>query len=146
MECVAGSERREDCHRESGSRPVWTRGRGGAAKSGHLRTSENQAGVRRKYFAGGPVRAVGKCTGRNSGHVACCFAGNARRETMDDSRRDASANRAGSDYSERCQESRGGESFSGFCEELRRKFYAGEVWVLVSGKHEERKKKITQRL
>src|SRR6266700_5284007 len=146
MECAAGSERREDCHRESGSRPLWTRGRGVVAESRHLRTGENQAGVRRKHFTGGAVCAVGKCAGRNSGHVAGCFAGNARRETMGDSRGDAPANRAGSDYSERCQESRGGESFSGFCEELRRKFYAGEVWVLVSGKHEERKKKITQRL
>src|SRR5713226_7941295 len=117
MECVAGRAGKKDRHREPGACALRARGGRGAAGGGNLRIRKSQVGVRRKYFAGGAIRAVGKCPGGHYRDVACFGAGDARWQAMGNSREDAPRDRAGSDHSEKCHEQRCGAGVSGICEE-----------------------------
>src|SRR5882724_2242744 len=97
MESPAGRAGAEDCHCESAARALWAGSDGRDAKGGHLRASENETGVWRKYLAGGAVRAVGQRAGRNRGAVTGGFAGDERWRVLGGSSRDASSDRASGD-------------------------------------------------
>src|SRR5258708_32325713 len=140
-----GCKRKENCDRQSGACALRTRSGSCVAKGGNLRIRQSQAGVRRKYFTSGAVCAVGKCSGGHCGDVAGGFAGDAGWDALGNSRGEASGDRAGSDCFEGRKEKGIGSSVSGICEECCRTRHTGEVWFCVSGKDEERGKKITRR-
>src|SRR5260370_10573181 len=98
MEDLVECKRREDCDRQSRACAVRTCGGGCVAKGGNLRIRQGQAGVRRKYFAGGAVCAVGKCAGGDCGDVTGGFAGDARGETLGNSGGDASGGGGGGGF------------------------------------------------
>ncbi len=57
---TARSHCKEDCHRQSAARSVWSRRRRGFQERGSLRRAAKQVRDGRKHLAGGSVRAVRK--------------------------------------------------------------------------------------
>src|SRR5205823_14188398 len=88
----------------SGARALWARGRRRLAKSGNLRASENEAGLRREHFASRAIRAIRKRAGRNHRSLPSACSWNEKWESLGNSRRDVSAHRAGGRCAEKWEE------------------------------------------
>src|SRR2546429_4819254 len=99
-----------------------------------FRSGGSETSLWRKHFASRAVCAIGKRPSRNHRSLSGVFSRNERRKGVENSAGDASEDRAGGSFAEKCEEPFGSAGFSELCEERLGHKNPGAARILCSRK------------